>query len=254
VARAGQLWVSATPVDRAGREVFNNTNINITGVSGLNDDLNLPGISGFCGTCHDTPKVGNHSVKAPLDIGIPDAGAKSPPVLDISGLPVFHLKCTQGALAVKYTVTDPGRALITGQCKDIGRFKGPILRGLAGRFWWPVSASVFQFPFSRAISEGSCTGSAMTSTAKLGPAAPSHSLRNIGLYLWHSRAPGAEKNSIPNVNSITYTGTGASYTFSDQHGWRHVRMTSDRAGPIMEARLPTIDRNKLSIGRFTEYQ
>lgn len=29
--------------------------------------------------------------------------------------------------------TDPGRALITGKWKDIGRFKGPILRGLAAR-------------------------------------------------------------------------------------------------------------------------
>ena len=30
-------------------------------------------------------------------------------------------------------VTDPGRALITGKWADIGKFKGPILRGLAGR-------------------------------------------------------------------------------------------------------------------------
>ena len=30
-------------------------------------------------------------------------------------------------------MTDPGRALITGQWKDVGRFKGPILRGLVGR-------------------------------------------------------------------------------------------------------------------------
>lgn len=29
--------------------------------------------------------------------------------------------------------TDPGRALITGKWKDIGRFKGPVLRGLAAR-------------------------------------------------------------------------------------------------------------------------
>lgn len=29
--------------------------------------------------------------------------------------------------------TDPGRALITGKWKDIARFKGPILRGLAAR-------------------------------------------------------------------------------------------------------------------------
>jgi cytochrome c peroxidase len=29
--------------------------------------------------------------------------------------------------------TDPGRALITGKWKDIGRFKGPVLRALAAR-------------------------------------------------------------------------------------------------------------------------
>jgi cytochrome c peroxidase len=30
-------------------------------------------------------------------------------------------------------VTDPGRALISGNCADIGKVKVPILRGLAGR-------------------------------------------------------------------------------------------------------------------------
>jgi cytochrome c peroxidase len=29
--------------------------------------------------------------------------------------------------------TDPGRALITGQCVDIGKFKVPSMRGLAAR-------------------------------------------------------------------------------------------------------------------------
>ncbi len=43
---------------------------------------------------------------------------------------MFTLTCLDGSM---HTVTDPGRALITGKCKDIGRFKGPILRGLAGR-------------------------------------------------------------------------------------------------------------------------
>jgi hypothetical protein len=32
-----------------------------------------------------------------------------------------------------YNITDPGRALITGKCADIGKVKGPILRGLAAR-------------------------------------------------------------------------------------------------------------------------
>ncbi len=117
-----------------GEMIFNSTPINITGVAGLNDVLGAQSISGFCGTCHDTPNVGNHSVKAPLNIGIANAGANSPPALDISGLPVFMLSCTSGPLTGQsFVVTDPGRALISGKCADIGKVKGPILRGLAAR-------------------------------------------------------------------------------------------------------------------------
>jgi cytochrome c peroxidase len=117
-----------------GEALFNSTNINITGVTGLNDALGQSNIPGFCGTCHDTPNVGNHSVKAPLNIGVANAGAASPPALDISGLPVFTIWCTSGPLAGQmFEATDPGRALITGKCADIGKVKGPILRGLAAR-------------------------------------------------------------------------------------------------------------------------
>jgi cytochrome c peroxidase len=117
-----------------GQRLFNTRAINITGVTGLNDVLNKPSIAGFCGTCHDTPDVGNHSVKAPLNIGIANAGANAPPVLDISALPVFTLRCTSGPLTGQvFVVTDPGRALISGNCADIGKVKGPILRGLAAR-------------------------------------------------------------------------------------------------------------------------
>jgi cytochrome c peroxidase len=117
-----------------GEVVFNTTPINITGVAGLNDFLNAPSIPAFCGTCHDAPNVGNHSVKLPLNIGVADAGRNSPPGLNIAGLPVFTLTCKQGPLSGQiYTVTDPGVALISGKCKDIGKLKGPILRGLASR-------------------------------------------------------------------------------------------------------------------------
>ena len=113
-----------------GEEVFNTTPITITNVAGLP----AASIQGFCGTCHDTPNVGDHSVRLPVNIGVADAGINSPPGLDISGLPVFTLTCTQGPLAGQvFTVTDPGRALITGKCADIGKLKGPILRGLASR-------------------------------------------------------------------------------------------------------------------------
>jgi cytochrome c peroxidase len=32
-----------------------------------------------------------------------------------------------------FRTTDPGRALVSGKCADIGKTKGPILRGLAAR-------------------------------------------------------------------------------------------------------------------------
>jgi cytochrome c peroxidase len=118
-----------------GEALFNNTPITITGVAGINDLPGLTTVSGFCGTCHDTPDVGNHSVKLPINIGIANGGANNNnPGLDIADLPVFALSCVSGANAGKtYTVTDPGRALISGKCADIGKVKGPILRGLAGR-------------------------------------------------------------------------------------------------------------------------
>ncbi len=126
--------VAAREAIARGEQIFNTTNIDITGVTGLNDVLNQTGIAGFCGTCHDTPAVGDHSVKAPLNIGVADAGTNTPPALDIAGLPVFSIWCTSGPLAGQiFEVTDPGRALITGQCADIGKLKGPILRGLAAR-------------------------------------------------------------------------------------------------------------------------
>jgi cytochrome c peroxidase len=108
-----------------GEQVFNTKPIRITGVAGVPDG------SGFCGTCHDAPNVGDHSVKAPLNLGVADA---SPPGLDVADLPRFTLRCTAGPLAGQtVTVTDPVRALITGACTDIGKLKGPILRGLAAR-------------------------------------------------------------------------------------------------------------------------
>jgi hypothetical protein len=110
-----------------GQALFNSKPISITGVGGLNDDLNLATIPGTCGTCHDSPNVGNHSVSAPLNIGVGDVNGP----LDVSYLPVITLrnKTTQ---EIKIT-TDPGRAMISGFWRDVGRLKGPILRGLASR-------------------------------------------------------------------------------------------------------------------------
>jgi cytochrome c peroxidase len=110
-----------------GQTLFNSRVINITGVGGLNDATGLPLITGTCGTCHDTPNVGNHSVSAPLNIGIADV--TNP--LGVEYLPVITLR--NRADGTEISTTDPGRALVTGKWADIGKFKGPIPRGLAAR-------------------------------------------------------------------------------------------------------------------------
>jgi cytochrome c peroxidase len=112
-----------------GEDIFNNRPITITGVGGLNDVPLQDGqihtsITGFCGTCHSTPGAGDHSLPAPLNIGIADASRRTP------DMPLFTIMCNSGTLV---QTTGPGRALVSGKCADIGKFKGPILRGLGAR-------------------------------------------------------------------------------------------------------------------------
>jgi cytochrome c peroxidase len=109
-----------------GETLFNTKPIRITGVKGLNDDLNVPVLQGTCTTCHDAPNAGDHSIPAPLDIGLTDVSRRTP------DLPLYTLRHKESPFEAIQT-TDPGRALITGKWKDIGRFKGPILRAVATR-------------------------------------------------------------------------------------------------------------------------
>ncbi len=124
-------WIDSQNPHRAsiarGQRLFNSKPITITGVAGINDVLGLASLQGTCGTCHDAPNVGDHSFPAPLNIG---AGDVTSP-LDLSYLPVFTLR--NKATGVTVETTDPGRALITGIWGDIGKVKGPVLRGLAAR-------------------------------------------------------------------------------------------------------------------------
>lgn len=108
-----------------GEQIFNTRPIHITGVAGLNDNLGIADIPGTCTTCHDSPNVGDHSVVAPLNIGLTDESVRT------SDLPLFTIQCK--ATGEIFKTTDPGRAMVTGKCADIGKFKGPILRGLAAR-------------------------------------------------------------------------------------------------------------------------
>jgi cytochrome c peroxidase len=108
--------------------LFNSLPIAITRVGGLNDALGQTVINGTCTTCHDSPNAGDHSFSMPLNIGTTAYPAL--PALHISGLPVYTVQCSDGSVV---QVTDIGRAMKSGHCADVGRLKGPVLRGLAGR-------------------------------------------------------------------------------------------------------------------------
>jgi cytochrome c peroxidase len=113
-----------------GQQIFNTKTFTISGVAGLNgqtfpNGATVPAsITGTCTVCHNSPNAGNHSVKAPLNIGISDPD-KAP------YLPVYVLRNLSTHEEVR--TTDPGRAMISGKWADIGKFKGPVLRALAAR-------------------------------------------------------------------------------------------------------------------------
>lgn len=111
-----------------GQALFNTFPITLRGVGGLNDEAAFGSPSslvGTCGTCHDSPNIGHHSVVAPLNIGLTDESRRT------ADMPLYTLR-NKTTGEIKKT-TDPGRALISGKWKHVGRFKGPILRGLASR-------------------------------------------------------------------------------------------------------------------------
>ena len=111
-----------------GEKLFNTMPIRITGVAGLNDNPYFgspPVVNGSCTTCHNTPNSGNHSIVAPLDIGLSTKELRTP------DMPLYKFK-QKGTNKVVYT-TDPGRALISGKFADMNKMKGPVLRGLASR-------------------------------------------------------------------------------------------------------------------------
>lgn len=119
-----------------GEKLFNTAFMNLTSVAGLNDVLGQSIITGSCSTCHSTPNVGTISVNNPMNIGI--AEALRPSLPPSSDLPLYTFTTTSACPApigsgVARQVTDPGLALTTGKCADIGKFKVPGLRGLAAR-------------------------------------------------------------------------------------------------------------------------
>ena len=92
--------------------VFKTRTFSISGVGNFYDVIGVdPSPGGTCSTCHNQVAAGN-------------SPSLNGPAIDRS-LPVFPLTCTSGSTAYPAavaTANDPGRALITGRCSDIGGF------------------------------------------------------------------------------------------------------------------------------------
>jgi len=121
-------WTSVSGSDSAARQaiargemLFNNRPMRITVVPGFNDVQGNSQVVGTCTSCHNAPNVGGDSSFAMMNIGT-DA-----PKAD---LPSYVLLCNDGT---QLLTTDPGRAMVTGKCADIGKVKVPGLRGLSAR-------------------------------------------------------------------------------------------------------------------------
>ena len=121
-------WANATgtngPAQQSvarGEVLFNTRALLISSVPGFNDVQGQTQVMGTCTSCHNTPNVGSDSVFAMMNIG-----TTSPS----TALPSYLVRCTDGT---QLTTTDPGRAMATGKCVDIGKFKVPSMRGLPAR-------------------------------------------------------------------------------------------------------------------------
>lgn len=135
----GPLGAARQSVAR-GQQLFNGRTFTIAAVAGFNDFFgpDAPPQPGTCATCHNIGHAGSDALpNAQRDIGIGGRAtftSAPPPAAD---LPVFAIEgCPAGSFlgdpsATSVLTNDPGRALITGLCRDVGASTVPTLRALA---------------------------------------------------------------------------------------------------------------------------
>jgi hypothetical protein len=136
---------SRDPARRAFREsvvrgnaIFSSRTFTIDGTANL--DTVHPGargkvVTGTCATCHNAAMTGSAAREGWMDIGTTMTSATGQ---DSPDLPLFKITCNAAAEAHPYLgrvlyTTDPGRALVTGRCKDVGSIVMQQFRGLAAR-------------------------------------------------------------------------------------------------------------------------
>ncbi len=102
--------------------------------AGVNDTIFGNPVRNSCAMCHNMLNVGIDVAPGRVDIGNvnPDFSRVDP------DLPLFRIRCDKGAqphafLGRDFLTQDPGYALTTGKCADVGKIVTQQLRGLAAR-------------------------------------------------------------------------------------------------------------------------
>ena len=123
-----------------GEKIFNTKTFVISNDAGINALPPAPpkSITGPCATCHSQHFAGNDSFpNAQQDQGIGGDSATLRGPAPSSFLPIFKVTCKPGAPTGFHgnviMTNDPGKAIISGQCADTGKFTVPQLRALAPR-------------------------------------------------------------------------------------------------------------------------
>lgn len=110
-----------------GADVFLHREFSMVGVA-HSPSIKLEA-KGTCASCHSTPLTGQAPSAGWADVGTTNQ--------EIEGLPLFKITCARDAaphpLGREIYTTDPGRALISGKCADVGAIVMQQLRGLAAR-------------------------------------------------------------------------------------------------------------------------
>lgn len=104
-------------------------NLNVGGAHGA-------AVMGSCSTCHNAQMTGAAAGQGWMDIGT--TTQRSEAEIGAPDLPLFKITCKAGAAPHPYLgrvlyTNDPGRALVTGKCKDVGSIVMQQFRGLAAR-------------------------------------------------------------------------------------------------------------------------
>jgi len=118
-----------------GADVFFNRRFYINDVGAYNDKgLGNPFKRSCASGCHNTLGMGMDMGPFPMDLGLHNYPWQN----TRDDLPLFKVTCHENAAPQSYLgrviyTHDPGRALITGRCRDVGATMTQQMRALAGR-------------------------------------------------------------------------------------------------------------------------